>query len=153
MDQRNETIIEDYYLDPLAEYELLFRTVFERSQDAIFVSEPDPEGAIIEANPAAAEMHGYSVEEFAQLKTSQLHPIESARSAKRGIDQMLEGGWVEVEHEHIRKDGSRFPVSYRAGVAQYLGRRVIISFVRDLTTEKRVEEALLQCEMTLASWI
>ena len=152
MDQKYETIIEDY-LDPLAEYEQLFRTVFERSQDAVFVSEPDPEGAVIEANPAAAEMHGYSIEDFAKLKTSQLHPIESVHRAKAGLDRMLEGGWVEVEHEHIRKDGSRFPVLYRAGAVQYLGRKVILSFVRDLTSEKRVEDALLQCEMTLASWI
>ncbi len=152
MDQKYETVIEDY-LDPLAEYELLFRTVFERSQDAIMVSEPDPDGAIIEANPAAAEMHGYSVEEFSRLKISQLHVMKSAHDARQGINKMLDGEWVEIESEHIRKDGARFPVLYRAGAMQYLGRNVIISFLRDLTTEKRVEDALLQCEMTLASWV
>ena len=152
MDGKYEAIVEDY-LDPLMEYELLFRTVFEMSQEAIFVSEPDPDGRIIEAYPSAASLHGYGIEEFRKLKTSSLHPIKSMHDARQGINRMLEGEWVETEHEHIRKDGSRFPVLYRAGAMQYLGRKVIISFVRDLSAEKQVEEALLQCEMTLASWI
>lgn len=140
-------------LDPLAEYEQLFRTVFERSDEGIFVSEPDVSGAMIEANQAAAEMHGYTIQEFVRLRTSDLHSIESLESARQGVDRMLEGGWVEVEHEHVRKDGSKFAVRYRAGVTQYLGRRVIISFVRDITIEKELEDALRQCEKELAGHI
>jgi PAS domain S-box-containing protein len=152
MDQRYETIIEDY-LDPLEEYEQLFQTVFERTDEGIFVSEADVEGRIIEANAAVAAMHGYSIEEFVKLRASDLHPAKSLESAKEGIQKMLEGGWVEVEHEHIRKDGTKFPVRYRAGVTQYLGRRVIISFVRDITPERQAEEALRQCERDLATRI
>lgn len=152
MDQRYESIIEDY-LDPLAEYEQLFQMVFDRSDEGIFVAEADPEGGIVEANTAAAVMHGYTVKEFVKLKANDLHSVRSVEKAKEGVEKMLEGGWVEVEHEHIRKDGTQFPVRYRAGVTQYLGRRVIISFVRDITAEKEAEQALRRCENKLATRI
>lgn len=152
MDQRYESVLEDW-LDPLAEYEQLFQTVFERSDEGIFVAEPGIDGRIMEANQAAAGMHGYTVEEFVKLKTNELHPPEALEQAKAGIQRLLDGEWLEVEHEHCRKDGSKFPIRYRAGVTQYLGRRVIMSFVRDMTPEKRVEEALRQCERELSTRI
>lgn len=152
MDQKYESIIDDY-LDPLAEYEQLFQTIFERTDEGIIVVEPSVEGRIIEANTAAAEMHGYSLQEFVKLKTSDFHKSQSRESAEEGIERMLNGEWVQIEGEHVRKNGSRFPVRFRAGTAQYLGRRVLICFIRDLTPQKQIEEALRQCEREISARI
>jgi two-component system, cell cycle sensor histidine kinase and response regulator CckA len=151
MNQRDIGLEED--IDPLAEYEHLFRTLFERSDEGILVSEPDINGRILEANQAAADIHGYTITELARLKASDLHPTDVVPDAAEGIKKMLDGQWVESEHEHLRKDGSRFPVRLRAGITQYLGRKVMISFVRDVTDERRLEETLRQCERELSAHI
>jgi PAS domain S-box-containing protein len=143
----------DVEVDLTAEYEQLFETLFQRSSEGILVSEPDINGKIIEANQAVADMHGYTVDELKKLRTSDLHFIKDEEHAKMGLEKMLGGEWIEKDHEHFRNDGSRFPVHYRAGVGYYLGRRVIISFVRDITNEKQVEQDLHQCESQLASQI
>ncbi len=143
----------DVEVDLLAEYEQLFRTLFDHSSEAIFVSEPDINGRIIEANQAAADMHGYSIDEFIKLRTSALHPIGDLDKARESLNRMLGGEWIEKEGEHLRKDGTWFPVKYRAGVAYYLRRRVIISFVRDISEEKQTEEKLQKCEGQLAAQI
>ena len=140
-------------IDPLAEYEQLFRTVFEMSDEAILVVEPDVKGHIIEANQSAADMHGYTIQELVKLKASDLHPSEELADIENALQRILEGEWVDSEHEHVRKDGSRFPVRSRSGVTQYLGRRVIISFTRDIGIDKQLEEALRQCERDIASRI
>ncbi len=140
-------------VDLLAEYEQLFETLFQRSSEGIFVSEPDINGRIIEANQAAADMHGYSIDEFKKLRTSDLHEIQDPDHARKSLERILQGEWVLKEHEHHAKDGSSFPVRYRAGMTQYLGRKVIISFVRDIAEEKRAERDLRQCEQELASRI
>lgn len=141
----------DVDVDLTAEYEQLFQTVFERSDEGIIISEPDAKGRIIQANQAAADMHGYTIEEFSKLKASDLHRTEDLESSHKGLEQMLLGEWIENEHEHYRKDKSTFPVRYRAGVTQYLGRKVIISFVRDVTGEKQMRTDLAHCEVELAA--
>jgi PAS domain S-box-containing protein len=139
----------DEEVDSLAEYEQLFQTVFEMSDEGIMVIEPDPNGRVLEANPAAAEMHGYKVEEMTKLRVSDLHSAQATEDAGRAIARMLEGEWVENDHEHLRKGGARFPVRYRAGSVYYRGRRVIMAFHRDITAEKQTEEELHQCESEL----
>lgn len=143
----------DVEVDLLAEYEQLFETLFQRSSEGILVSEPDINGRIMEANQAAADLHGYTVQELVNLKTSDLHEIRDPERAQQGLDKMLEGQWIEKDHEHIRKDKSKFPVRYRAGYGYYLGRKVIISFIRDISAEKHVENELKKCESKLASRI
>lgn len=143
----------DEGMDPLAEYEHLFQTIFERTDEGVIVAEPSVEGRIIEANPAAAEMHGYALREFVKLRTTDLHKARSLEDAQAGIERMLNGQWIQVEGEHIRRNGDKFPVRFRAGATQYLGRKVLICFIRDLTPQKELEDALRQCEREISSRI
>ena len=140
-------------LDPTVEYEQLFRTLFENSDEAIFVMDPDAEGLILEVNQAAAEMHGYTVEELRKLRASDVHPVEVQEGAEETIKRAIEGEWIEAEHDHLRKDGSRFPVRFRLFSTYYLGRRVVVAFARDISHERRAKEALVRCENELESVI
>lgn len=135
----------------ITEYEHLFRTLFENSDEAIFVMDPDAEGSILEVNQAAVEMHGFTIEEMRKLKASDIHPIEVQEHAEEAIKRALEGEWIEAEHDHLRKDGSRFPVHFRLFATYYLGRRVVVTFVRDITHERAAKDELVRCENELAS--
>lgn len=141
----------DVEVDLLAEYEQLFQTVFERSDEGILIVEPDANGGIIEANQAAADMHGYTVEEMLELRASDLHLEDDYEDVQKSIERMTEGEWVANVHEHRRKDGSTFPIRFRAGAIYYQGRRVLLSFVRDVSEQKLVEHDLAMCQSELAS--
>lgn len=148
MDERAIELEEE--MDPISEYEHLFRTLFENSTEGIIVTEPSAHGLVLEANTAAAEMHGYTVEEMRKLRGNQLHPDEVIEHVEESIKKVIEGEWLEGEHDHSRKDGSRFPIRFRAFATYYLGGRVMVSFLRDITHEKRAEEALHEAEQELS---
>lgn len=141
----------DVDVDLLAEYEQLFRTVFERSDEGIIISEPDVNGHLIQVNQAAADLHDYTIDEMLKLKASDLHLEGEDDGARKGMEMMLRGEWVENVHDHRRKDGSTFPAHFRAGSVLYQGRRVIISFVRDVTEEQQMEHDLALCQTELTA--
>lgn len=135
----------------ITEYEHLFRTLFENSDEAIVVMDPDAEGSVLEVNQTAVQMHGYTIEEMRKLKASDIHPADVQEHAEEAIKRVIEGETIEAEHDHLRKDGSRFPVRFRLFATYYLGRRVVVSFVRDITHERAAKDALLRCEDELAA--
>lgn len=55
----------------------LYQAVFDHSNDAIFVINP-AEDCIVDANPRACDMLGYSPEELLRLPVSAIHPGEMA---------------------------------------------------------------------------
>lgn len=148
-----EIVIEDpdVDVDLLAEYEQLFRTIFDRSDEGIIIVEPDVDGRIIQVNQAAADLHGYTTEEMQKLRASDLHLPDYQEDAQKGVELMLQGDWIESVHSHRRKDGTVFPVRNRAGISYYMGRRICISFVTDISEESKAVEELAKCELTLSS--
>ena len=73
----------------LRESETRYRTLFERAGDAIFILDAEQEdmGRIVDANSAAAEMHGYTREELLSLNIADLDTPEAAQL--RSLADML----------------------------------------------------------------
>ena len=67
--------------EALKESEKRYRMLFESAGDAIFIleAEGDDAGRIVSANHAAAEMHGYTIEELLELNIMDLDTPESRR--------------------------------------------------------------------------
>jgi PAS domain S-box-containing protein len=101
-----------------------------------------PEGRIELVNPAFARMHGFSVEEIVG------RPVEDVVAPHRraevpGLMAEIEArGHVRIELEHVRKDGSVFPVVIEATATRdesgRLRSRDVI--VQDMTEAKKAEE-------------
>jgi two-component system, NtrC family, sensor histidine kinase AtoS len=121
-----------------------YRMLFESAGDAIFVLEAEGEnpGRIISANLAAAEMHGYTVDELLELKIQDLDTEESAREVPERLERLLAGEWINIIVDHRRKDGSIFPVEASGGMFEVDGHRYILAFDRDITERVKTEQAL-----------
>jgi len=122
-----------------------YRTLFHNAGDAIFVFEleGDDPGRIVEANKAAAEMHGYTLEEIAGLNI--IRDIDSdtdADLAPERMERIFKGEWIQTELQHRRKDGSLFPLEISAGMVEFEGKRYVLAFDRDITERKRSERRL-----------
>jgi PAS domain S-box-containing protein len=131
----------------IRESERRYRTLFESAGDAIFIIETEGEnrGNIVEANQAAADMHGYTIDELLQLNLIRdLDAPEDAEVAPSRLRRILNGEWIKAELNHRKKDGTIFPVEISAGVLEYMGHRYILAIDRDISVRKKMEQMVLQ---------
>ncbi|MDG2990708.1 PAS domain S-box protein [Candidatus Synechococcus calcipolaris G9] len=135
-------------LQDLNEREAQYRSVFESVTDGLHVFDMDT-GKLVEANPAACAMHGYTYAEFMDLDPRQfVHPnchamfsnfMETVRAGKR----------FESEAQNICKDGSIIDIHVYGLQFTYRGRPHVLSVVRDITELKQIEAKRQQVENQL----
>ncbi|UCG22410.1 MAG: PAS domain S-box protein, partial [Deltaproteobacteria bacterium] len=138
------------HMHRIRESENRYRTLFESAGDAIFIVEAEGEepGRIVDANPAAAEMHGYTLEELLRLNlVKDLDAPDAAKEAPDRIERILQGEWIQAEINHIKKDGTLFPVEISAGLLEYMDRKYILAVDRDISERKKMENLILQAKI------
>lgn len=127
----------------------LSRAVFEGSHDAILVIDPDGD-RIVDANPRAATLLGYSRDELLRLPVSTVHPEEMARlRAFAGSVFRAGQGWTD-ELSCTTKGGCRLPSEISASVTCHGGERLLVAIVRDVSDRRRLEQALRERNEALA---
>ena len=132
----------------IEESEKRYRLLFESAGDAIFIldAEGDRQGNIVAANQAAVAMHGYSLEELLTLNIRDIDtPDEAAKVAER-VRRIFAGEWIKAEINHVRKDGTVFPLEVNAGLLEFGNHRYILAIDRDITERKQAEETLQRTE-------
>jgi len=121
--------------------ELRYRSLFEQSNDAVFIL--DLQGNHIMVNHHAADMLGYTVEEIQQLSYADLS-TETEKS-EQVMNRLLAGEQIPLfERLFRKKSGEVFPVEINVELVQDdLGTPLHIqSIVRDITKRKKIEEAI-----------
>ena len=133
----------------IQESEKRYRMLFENAVDAIFMIDAGSEhtGKIVSANRAAAEMHGYTLDELLELNLiKDIDTPEASQEAPGLIERMRNGETVKAEITHLRKDGTAFPVEVCAGLLEFMGHEYILAIDRDISERKRIEETLKRAE-------
>ena len=122
------------------EKEQLYREIFDAVGDGLIIHDLETL-RVVEANSAAAAMHGYSRKEFIGLHlTEYVHP-DSQQLFIESIQSVQSGGMFEAPAIHVRRDGSPFPVEVRRTAFTYQSRPCLLSVVRDIS--KRIQEEKL----------
>ena len=125
------------------ENEQKFRSLFENSTDAVFLTIPD--GTIEAANPAACAMFGWSEQELCRLGRSGLLDTEDPKLVA-GLEERQRMGQIKgAEIMAIRKSGERFPVEIEFVILPSEPARSFV-IMREITERKRVEAALRESE-------
>jgi PAS domain S-box-containing protein len=126
----------------MRESEERYRMLFERAPDAIIVIgiEGDESGVIVAANQAAADQHGYSLDELHGMLIYDVNTAETNKIADDLIATIANGEWVTAEIWHHKKDGTQFPLEIHAGLIKFGGKKYILGFDRDITLRKITEE-------------
>lgn len=136
------------YIKEIDESNRRYRMLFESAADAIFIISAEGEdlGKIIDANNAAAKMHGYTKEELCSMKIQDIDVPEDAHKVAHRIALISSGGLLRFEVKHYRKDGSVFPVEVTANLLEIDGRKYVLAIDRDITLRKETEEKMLRAE-------
>lgn len=124
----------------LAEKEEKYRQLFEAESDAIFVVDTDS-GEILDANPAAIAIYGYTYEALLQMKNTDVSAEpEKSFHATRNRETL-----VPIRF-HKKKDGTVFPVELSAGFTTLGSRNIQIVTSRDITERMQIQEELSRSE-------
>ncbi len=138
----------------IAERELeRWKKIFSGAGFGMFVIDP-LNGRIVDTNPTFAAMHGYSVNELLGLPLSALLPPEFRGGLATTLRIASEKGRHMFEHQHLRRDGSRFPglidmTTFQDGRDEFWA-----GYCSDITERKQFEDTLRESEerfRTLAS--
>ena len=118
-----------------------FRTIFEHSNDAIFIVDPERD-AILDANLKAARMVGYSRNELLRLPLSAVHPDEMPKFLSFARSVLDHGtGWTD-ELSCVTKRGDRVAAEISASAIDLGARTGVIAMARDVTERKRAQATL-----------
>jgi PAS domain S-box-containing protein len=129
----------------LRESEAYRRTLFEQLGDAVLLI--DGERRILDANPQALSMLGYSRDELLALRADDLvTDVDLARVGEE-VQAVMAGSEHLAEWELVRKDGSNFPAEANA---RALDDHRLLAVVRDITTRRASEKALLAFQFELS---
>ena len=119
----------------LKESEEMFRALFEQAGGYCMILQPTDSGipVIIDVNEAACREHGYTRSEMIGKPVADLDDEEGKRTIIERTKSIMSGKPLIIETEHVRKDGSTFPVSVCANRIQIGNKPALI-----LTTEYNI---------------
>jgi len=102
------------------------------------------DNTFLEVNSAFARQRGYRPEELAGHSLFVIYPPELRESVGRSIAKIDTTGHGVFESEHVRKDGSRFPVVVEVTTLHNAAGRPVsrVSYALDISERKKTEEAL-----------
>jgi PAS domain S-box-containing protein len=117
--------------------EIKYKMLMDQASDGIYLS--DENGKILEANPKACEMFGYSMQEFLSLNIKNLGAPQNGNDLQMKLPDLKNRQSVILERKFIKKDGTPFTVEVSAKLLED-GRHQAI--IRDITERKHLENIL-----------
>lgn len=139
-------------LESLQKSEEKYRTIFERSRDAILLT--DIEGRLIDINRAAIKIFGYESKKEIQSLETATELFNNPTELKTFQDVLAQKGSIlEFEPTFKRKDGSLFDASVTSSViTDVTGRSTgLVVMVRDITSRNQAQKKIEKRNARLAT--
>ncbi len=121
--------------------EEIFSSIVGQANDAIALIDAET-GRFREFNRAAHEDLGYTREEFAGLRVSDIQAEQDESQIRANIRQILTVGGLTLETRHRHRDGSMRDVRISARAMKLRGRDCLTAVWGDITEAKRLEQEL-----------
>ncbi len=118
--------------------ELKYRNVFATVGDAILMLD-NRDGRILDANPAACRLYGYSRDELLALRDRDLAAGNGANGEMpRTVSKRF------TDYPQRRKDGAIFPADLWVRHFTYKGYEITVAAIRDMTPLKQAEQKIVR---------
>jgi PAS domain S-box-containing protein len=135
--------------EELKRSELKYRTLIERSNDAINLLDLE-RSVYIEVNSKFLELTGYSREElFAQPIGSLITPVHSRAKLPQLLEEIRKTGELMYDWEIQRKNGEIIPVQVSSRIIEFEGVPLLFSIFRDTSLIRQAQLVLERDKKTL----
>ncbi len=136
------------YEEKLSRSEEKYRSLFEAFTDPVFICELNGKKCVLEVNEAACRSLGYTKNELLRLKVGDFDRsfVIDKKKEKKDGEKIKKRKYNIIYGEHIKKDGTRFPVEILGRLIDYGGVPAVLSVVRDITERIKSQKALEESE-------
>lgn len=134
--------------EELRRAESYYRMIFDHSSDPIVLASSD--GKILDANPAAMDIYGYSREEFLEKYNSDLAQPDQVTRVPERIERVFREGYTSYETAHKAKDGRVLFLDAHTTKVTYEGKPAMLVVAHDVT-ERRERARQLSEFLSIAS--
>lgn len=124
----------------LSESEKKFRKLFQNHAAVKLIIDPE-NGKIVEANLAAIEFYGWSLNELQKMNISQINTLPQEVLQKE-IEKALKKKKVQFEFKHRKVDGSIVDVEVFSSSIKIGGKLFLHSIIHDISERKKAEEKI-----------
>lgn len=139
------------------ESESKYRSIFETTQDGLIIHRLD-DGSVVDANPAACQMHGYTYGEFVGLLPESLFDADALPLFGQFLGQARANHTFRTQTRSRRKGGAYIDIDMRGTPILYRGKPHALSVIHDVseqvwayrTLERRVTERTRELTTLLA---
>lgn len=104
---------------------------------------------ILQINERGLERYGYTLDEIKGQHIGKIRAKSTISALNQQLSQVLEKGEIRFESWHVTKSGEEFPVETSARSIKIDDSVFIQSIVRDITSRKRYEQAIIERENNL----
>ena len=101
-----------------------------------------PDSRIVDANPAACNLLGYTRDELRQMCVSDIDPHQTDEIWQRQFLELKLKGSIKLETEHRTIDGQLILIEVVANYVRFGEEELICSFCRDITKLKQAEDEM-----------
>jgi diguanylate cyclase (GGDEF)-like protein/PAS domain S-box-containing protein len=130
--------------EAVRESERRYRQMFENTRAVQIVLDPDT-GSIVDANMAACDFYGYTLEELRRIKIWDINTL-GEKTVREEMRKAKEQDRNFFLFRHRRANGEIRDVEIHSGPIEVGGRRLLYSIIHDITERKRAERNLQQSE-------
>ena len=129
----------------LNESENKFRYIFDNVNDEIFMQ--DMKYNFLEVNSVACQRLGYTKEELLKLRPEDIETPDNSPLIKSRMTAISHFKHGIFESEHLRRDGTTYPVELSISIVKLDGKKRILTIARDITERKEAEAAVRKHEI------
>jgi PAS domain S-box-containing protein len=131
-------------VNALRKSEEQYRRIFDSVTDCLIVF--DLNGNIVEANPAACRLYGYTRDEMVQLSGQDIMSRDYHHVFQNLKESLFSVGKFHSQSVDVRKDGSLMNIDIQGTTFEYNGAPHILAIIRDVTERKKMENELMKIQ-------